>query len=123
MQWFLAKIVFRVICGDGNHTPQFDEQLRLVTAHDEKEAFEKAYALGAEEQDSFLNNQQQLVQWQFINIAELRKIAQLRDGIELYSHIEEKENAESYTELIHKKAQHLMADTPLQLQQIFQTVN
>ena len=30
MNWYLAKIVYRIICGDGNHTAQFDEQLRLV---------------------------------------------------------------------------------------------
>ncbi|MEP7129294.1 MAG: DUF4288 domain-containing protein, partial [Chitinophagales bacterium] len=29
MNWYLAKIVFRIICGDGLHQPQFDEQLRL----------------------------------------------------------------------------------------------
>jgi len=27
MNWYLAKLVFRIICGDGDHTPQFDEQL------------------------------------------------------------------------------------------------
>ena len=30
MKWYLAKIVYRIICGEGNHTPQFDEQLRLI---------------------------------------------------------------------------------------------
>ena len=26
MHWFLAKIVYRIICGSGEHTAQFDEQ-------------------------------------------------------------------------------------------------
>ncbi len=29
MKWYLAKLVFRIICGEGNHTPQFDEQFVL----------------------------------------------------------------------------------------------
>ena len=46
MNWYLTKLVFRIICGEGHHTPQFDEQLRLVSATDECEAFEKAMAIG-----------------------------------------------------------------------------
>ncbi len=42
MYWFLAKIVYQIVCGEGNHTAQFDEQLRLVQAADENEAFDKA---------------------------------------------------------------------------------
>ena len=41
MNWYIAKIVFRIITGDGNHMPQFDEQLRLINANNEEEAFEK----------------------------------------------------------------------------------
>ena len=58
MQWYLAKIVFRIICGDGNHSSQFDEQLRLISANNEDEAFYKAQSLGKQEEDSFLNVQQ-----------------------------------------------------------------
>ena len=55
MKWYLAKIVFRIICGDGKHVAQFDEQLRLISAPDEEKAFEKAQDMGRNEQDSFLN--------------------------------------------------------------------
>src|ERR1051326_2143892 len=54
MNWYLAKIVYRIVCGDGNHTPQFDEQLRLIQASDELHAFQKARRLGEREQDHFL---------------------------------------------------------------------
>lgn len=47
------------------------------------------------------------MQWKFINVAELFRIAELIDGAELYSKIEERENGELYTELIHKKAAYL----------------
>lgn len=111
MNWFLAKIVYRIICGDGNHTPQFDEQLRLITADNEKDALKKAFSFGQQEEDSFYNNAEKLVQWKFINVAELYKIASLIDGAELYSRIEEKENGDLYTELVHKRAAYLQQNS------------
>jgi hypothetical protein len=47
MQWYLAKLVFQIICGDGNHRPQFDEQLRLHMQKIKKLHFAKAGNLAA----------------------------------------------------------------------------
>ena len=105
MHWYLAKIVFRIICGDGDHTPQFDEQLRLVQARDEDEAFFKAQAIGDQEEVTFLNVQNKEVQWQFINVSELYRLSALIDGAELYSRISETDEADEYIGLIHKRAQ------------------
>lgn len=107
MNWFLAKIVYRIVCGDGDHTAQFDEQLRLIEAADEKSAFAKATAIGAQEQEMFMNQQKKLVQWQFVNVCELYKMSALIDGAELYSRIHETDNAEQYIELVNKKAAHI----------------
>lgn len=104
MNWYLVKMVFRIICGEGNHTAQFDEQLRLMHAVSKEEAFHKAQALGTKEEEKFYNQQQQLVQWQFVGISELYLLNQLVDGAELYSRIEEHENAASYLNIIEKKA-------------------
>lgn len=107
MNWYLAKMVFRIICGDGDHTAQFDEQLRLVAAGSKEEAFHKAQVLGAREEEMFFNQNQQLVQWQYISVSELYQLRELIDGAELYSRIEEKEHAESYLHVIHKKAEQI----------------
>ncbi|MFA6946933.1 MAG: DUF4288 domain-containing protein, partial [Pedobacter sp.] len=32
MNWYVAKLIFRITCRNGNHQPQFDEQLRLISA-------------------------------------------------------------------------------------------
>ena len=104
MNWYLAKIVFRIICGDGQHTPQFDEQLRLVAAVNEDEAFYKAQALGEQEEDTFLNIENKQVHWKFINVSELYRLSGLIDGAELYSRISETDEAEDYIRLIHRKA-------------------
>ena len=107
MQWYLSKIIFRIICGEGNHTPQFDEQLRLIAANDEEEAFQKAQALGEKEQDRFYNQEQQLVQWKFINVAELYRLSNLLDGAEMYSRIQETDDPEGYIDLANRRAEHI----------------
>lgn len=104
MNWYLAKIVFQIICGDGDHTPQFDEQLRLVLAGSKEEAFYKAQQLGAGEEETFFNSKQQLVQWKFINVCELYCISEMIDGAELYSRIEERDDADTYMDIVHRKA-------------------
>src|SRR5580658_4549516 len=107
MNWYLSKIIFRIICGEGQHTPQFDEQLRLIYAKDEDEAFRKALAIGEREQDGFYNHDQKLVQWKFINVAELYRLSGLLDGAEMYSRIQETDDPEGYIELANRRADHI----------------
>lgn len=118
MNWYLAKLVFRIVCGNGNHTPQFDEQLRLINASDKEDAFYKAGNIGRREEDSFYNLKQELVKWQFINVSELYKLGKMIDGAELYSRIEERGDADVYTEIVHKKAAGIMHTDTHQLLQL-----
>jgi hypothetical protein len=114
MNWYLAKIVYRIICGNGKHTGQFDEQLRLIKANDKKEAFYKAKSIGKAEEEIFLNDKQELVQWKFINVSSLYKLGDLIDGAELYSRIEEKDDADEYIHTINKKADHILTGHSLE---------
>ncbi len=111
MNWYLAKLVYQIICGDGEHTPQFDEQLRIVQAADDLHAFTKAQLLGHREQDTFYNNKEKLVQWKFIDVSELHIIENFIDGAELYSRINEQDNAQAYIHIIQMKASHLLAQS------------
>ena len=104
MNWYVAKIVFRIISGDGDHIAQFDEQLRLIQARDEDEAFEKATQIGRDEEDSFMNQKNQVVKWSFINIPELNKLPSLTDGVEIYSRVNEYENAKRFIDTVNQKA-------------------
>lgn len=106
MNWYLSKIIFQIVCGDGKHTPQFDEQLRLIKAADEEEAFRKAVSIGTSEQETFYNQKQQLVQWRFINVSELHQMS-LIDEAEIHSRISEVDCAEDYIGFIHKKAERI----------------
>ena len=107
MNWYLAKIVYHIICGTGEHKPQFDEQLRLIGAPDPDTAFDKAVELGRDEGRPFLNQQQQLVQWQFLNVTELHRLDELVDGAELYSRVSETEDPEHYTLVAHERARRI----------------
>jgi hypothetical protein len=118
MNWYLSKLVFRIICGDGDHTPQFDEQLRLVSASSKEDAFRKAQETGQQAQETFYNRKEQLVQWQFINVSELYRISELIDGAELYSRIEERDNAEAYIHIVHQKAENILFSQTHQLLQL-----
>lgn len=118
MNWYLAKIVYQIICGEGDHSAQFDEQLRLIYGRDEDEAYEKAIETGYQEEDTFYNDKQQMVKWKFINIAELYRISQFINGAELYSQIKEADDGEAYRDLIHSKAKAIREKSMHQLLQL-----
>ena len=84
---------------------QFDEQLRLIEASNEDQAFEKACTIGKNAEDSFYNLKQQLVRWQFVNVSELHLLSELIDGAEMYSRINEVDDAEAYTTFVHRRAE------------------
>lgn len=111
MQWYLAKLVYQIICGDGTHTPQFDEQLRLIMADDELHAFQKARLTGEKEQDNFLNQSMKPVLWKFIDVPELYPLSELVDGAEMYSRIREEESADIYIRITQMKAAHLFENS------------
>ncbi len=106
MKWYITKLVFQIICGEGEHIAQFDEQLRLVQADNEDSAFEKATLLGISETDNFYNQKKQLVQWKFVNISELYQLS-LIDGAELHSKISEVDDDFSFISLVNGKAEQI----------------
>lgn len=108
MKWYLAKLVYQIVCGDGNHTPQFDEQLRVVMADDELHAFQKARSIGEREQDDFFNTQNKPVRWKFIDVPELYAMNTMVDGAEMYSKIREEDSADIYIRVTQMKAAHLL---------------
>ncbi|HYC86194.1 MAG TPA: DUF4288 domain-containing protein [Chryseosolibacter sp.] len=104
MNWYIAKIVFSISSENSNHVPQFDEQLRLITAKTSEQAFLKARMIGISEEDSFFNDKNNQVKWEFINVADVVPVECLEDGIEIYSQIHETNEAKSYIHCVHEKA-------------------
>ncbi|RYY89046.1 MAG: DUF4288 domain-containing protein [Chitinophagaceae bacterium] len=102
--WYLAKIVYRITCGDGRHQAQFDEQLRLVQAPGEAVALRRAAEIGVLGEDRFRNKESQLVAWTFVNISELYPLQEFFDGAELYSQVHETDDESAYVNFVHYKA-------------------
>lgn len=110
MNKYLTKIIFQIISGDGNHTAQFEEQLRFVFAESYATAIEKSRSIGFSEEESFYNNSNELVQWKFIDTTEICQLTKLSDGTELYSRIIEYEDGDIYNAIIRKKASALLKE-------------
>jgi hypothetical protein len=104
MNWYISKIVFSISSANTAHKPQFDEQLRLIAATSNEEAFLKARKLGLSEEDAYMNDQNNTVKWEFINVSEVVPLNNIEDGMELYSNIYETEEAKSYIHCVHQKA-------------------
>ena len=102
--WFIAKLVFNISTEEQRHKPQFDEQLRLIQAQSQEEAFLKARTLGLRNEDSFMNDTDHKVKWEFINVAEVLPLDRLEDGMELYSQVHETDEAKSYIHHVHQRA-------------------
>lgn len=112
MQWFIAKIIYEIICGNGTHCPQFDEQIRLISATDYQDALKTATGIGQAESLSFENQQNQLVQWKFMEVSELMLLHPLLHGAELYSCIREIDHPDGYRNMISTRAKQLSQNLP-----------
>jgi hypothetical protein len=109
MNWYLVKMVFQIICGNGNHKPQFDEQLRLIAAVSKNEAIEKANCFSKLEQQPV----SELVQWKLIAITDVYPFTNLIDGAELFSTITETDHATLYIHTAQLKEKNCIAQEPL----------
>jgi hypothetical protein len=105
MKWYLAKLVFRIVCANGDHKPQFDEQLRLIIADDDLHAFHKARLIGDTEN---VNDVLTMVKWKFIDVSELHLLSEFTDGAEIYSKIMEEDEPLRYIDYIQRKATQLL---------------
>lgn len=104
MNWYIAKVIFKISAGPITNMSQFDEQLRLIEADSFEEAFLKARTLGITEEDHFMNDDLQSAKWEFVNVSEIIPLNELKDGLEVFSQIHETAEARTYMSHIHKKA-------------------
>ncbi len=103
MNWYLAKITFRISAGHG----QFDEQLRMIYALTREEALLKARMIGLREEARLFTVHAQPVAWEFVNVAELLPLPALTDGMEVYSRIFETPEPERHVQYVHQRAMDL----------------
>jgi hypothetical protein len=118
MNWYIAKLVFSIKHETLNITTQFDEQLRLLEAKDKLEALLKAKLIGIKEEDTYKNENEIPVRWDFVDVIELRSLESFTDGMELHSRIDEHDAIEEYTSYVKHRGQlliHEVQDSTMQV--------
>jgi hypothetical protein len=104
MNRYLAKLMFNINIDNGKHASQFDEQTRLIEARSFEDAFHKARYIGKQEEETFVNNDNQLVEWKFIDVADLFPLDEVKDGGQVYSSTIEKDDASAFIRFIRQKS-------------------
>jgi hypothetical protein len=104
MNWYIVKLVFQVVSGKGIHKPQFDEQLRMISALDPAGAYQKARVLGIERQEHFNNNKGETVYWKFIAVTDVDPIGEFKDGVQLFASTHETDDELDYVKTIEQKS-------------------
>ena len=103
MSYYLATLCYEIICGEGRHTPQFEEQVRLLETGSRSEALKAAHEIGQQELLSYQFNNSAKVEWKFLGIKELISLPGFFHGAELYQQHREIEYAEGYRNFIKDK--------------------
>lgn len=104
MNTYLITLVFQISIEGHRGAAQFDEQVRLIQAGDQTEAWKKACAIGNEEEEQFLNTSRQQVSWKFIAPTAVIQLNHLTDGDQVFSQTHEAEDAETFTDQIRQKS-------------------
>lgn len=103
MRIFIAKIVFNIVTGTAVKRSQFEEQLRLVEAENLEEALLKARAIGISQEETIHREGQPATRWEFVDVADLLPVSELRNGTEIYSQIHETEESHEYIHNVHQR--------------------
>ncbi len=91
IRWYVATLLVRIRVEDDQPHEAYtcDEQIRVLRATNDTEAFEKAMALGRNEETSYKNGDGQSVFWEFVGLISLEPLMDdaIEDGTEIKSHL------------------------------------
>ncbi|MBS1651569.1 MAG: DUF4288 domain-containing protein [Bacteroidetes bacterium] len=85
MKKYIVKLVFNISIDSGKNNHQFDEQVRIINAANHTDALKKAAIIGKQEEVSFVDQENKIIKWQFINVSEMYELDNLKDGDQIYS--------------------------------------
>lgn len=89
MKAYTAQIIYRITCQDV-HCEQYEEQWRLIFAHDERAALEEARKVAAKDECTFVDRHGRRVTWQLVAVKDLNEI-EVENGALLFSTVKEVE--------------------------------
>lgn len=109
MKKYLIKLMFNINIDNGSNNSEFDEQIRVVEAHNLENAFYKARSLGKKEEETFLDKDNKMVSWNFIDVAEVYPLEEIKDGEQLYSNTRKIKDTTSFISYIRQKSMEIQA--------------
>lgn len=92
-RWFSVRLILACEIEDApERSSLLEESTRLVLAQSEAEAIRKAEALGKSSEHQYTNDRNEMVRWQFQEVAEVQDLGEssLFDGMEVWSRMVEK---------------------------------
>ncbi len=109
MKRYLVKLMFNINIDNGSHAHQFDEQIRIVEALTLEAAFQKARNIGKKEEETFINSENKIVHWQFIDVSDVYELESIKDGEQVYSTTHENTERHSFINYVRQKAMLIQA--------------
>ena len=102
MKRYLVKLMFNI--DNGSNASQFDEQIRMIESYSLEDAFHKARVIGKKEEETFVNSENKMVSWQFIDVMDVYELESMKDGEQVYSNTHENTDRGSFIDYIRQKA-------------------
>jgi hypothetical protein len=112
MNWYLTKIVFELVGLQTATKSQFEEQLRIVTATNVKEAVHKITVLVQKEEEACVGLHKQL-RWKLVAVTAIFPLHEMIDGAELFSTTVETEYAASFIDTAQRRAKDIFTNSDL----------
>lgn len=97
-RWYVAKLILQCRVGDDDSGPwTCDEQIRVINATDDDQAYEKALRIGKGQEHNYQNVYSEIVRWSFIGLNDLERLDEdvIKDGTEITSRLLKTENPSS----------------------------
>jgi hypothetical protein len=104
MNRYIAKLVFNINIDNGENMSQFDEQTWVIEAENLDAAYVKAKFKGVNMETSFLNKNNKLIRWEFVDVSGLYSLDEADVDEPLYTTTHESENPRSFIDSIRHKA-------------------
>ncbi len=104
MNFYIAKLVFRIEVLNEPLKDQYEEKLIWIKAADLKQAYIKSIELAGKDEIEFINANHHHIRWKLAGITHLSQTGSLNDDMELFSEIKEA-YTENETHILQRRAE------------------
>ena len=94
-KWYVTTLILQCKVGNQDTGPwTCQEQIRILKAGSNSEAYQKASELGKEEEHSYTNIDGESVVWEFIGVEDLEELSEnkISDGVEIRTRVWKEDN-------------------------------